>query len=347
MTQNAGRPAADGASSDTLTPTPTLTGEATSGAVVAGTRKPFRLPVKRLLLVLGLVATVYAAVLLIWGDRPGVLLASLGRLLSPTGALAVALCLLGYALRGLRWRLWMAHYGRHFGWLQGMRLYLAGYAFTPTPGNIGEATRGLMLASNPLGGRHSMAIFGAERLADLLCLLLLSLPGLLWLSSHETVRESRAVMPVLAGVGLVLLVLLAAAFWWRAALMKRFAWLQEAGHCLTVQPLVWFGLSLAAWAGQGIAAWLVCRDLGLDITLLTATGFYAVAMVAGALSALPAGLGGTEAVLTGLLVAHSAAPAMALTITVLVRLLTLWLAVAIGVVTLLYSAAIRKEISLR
>jgi glycosyltransferase 2 family protein len=38
---------------------------------------------------------------------------------------------------------------------------------------------------------------------------------------------------------------------------------------------------------------------------------------------------------------------MALTVTVLIRLLTLWLAVAIGVVTLLYSAAIRREISLR
>lgn len=343
MTEGAGRPAADNAPSGSAGPT----GKAADSNGVSGSRAPFRLPVKRLLLVLGLVATVYAAVLLLWGDRPGVVMASLARLVSPTGALAVALCLIGYALRGLRWRLWMAHYGRHFGWLQGLRLYLAGYAFTPTPGNIGEATRGMMLAGNPLGARHSVAIFGAERLADLLCLVLLSLPGLWWLYSHEAVRESRLVMPALMAVGLGLVLLLGALFWWRAALLKRFVWLQEAGHCLTVQPLVWFSLSLVAWAGQGVAAWLVCRDLGIDITLLTTTGFYAVAMVAGALSALPAGLGGTEAVLAGLLVAHGAAPGTALTITVLVRLLTLWLAVAIGVVTLLYSAAISKEISLR
>jgi len=70
-------------------------------------------------------------------------------------------------------------------------------------------------------------------------------------------------------------------------------------------------------------------------------------MVAGALSALPAGLGGTEAVLTGLLVANGASAGVALGITVMARLLTLWLAVAIGVMALLYSAAIRKEISLR
>ena len=70
-------------------------------------------------------------------------------------------------------------------------------------------------------------------------------------------------------------------------------------------------------------------------------------MVAGALSALPAGLGGTEAVLTGLLVAQGATAGDALGITVLARLLTLWLAVAIGVLALLYSAAIAREISFR
>ena len=308
---------------------------------------PFRLPVKQLLLVLGLVATGYAAALLLWGDSPVALTASLARLWSFTGLQAAALCLLGYGLRGLRWRLWMAHYGRHFGWLQGLRLYLAGYAFTPTPGNIGEATRGLMLASNPLGARHSLAIFGAERLADLVCLLLLSLPGVVWLASHDGVKNSLTVMLALAALGLVLLIGLAAALRWQAALRVRFAWLREAGHCLTVRPLVWFSLTLAAWAGQGVAAWLVCRELGVDITLITVTGFYAVAMVAGALSALPAGLGGTEAVLAGLLAAHGASAGTALTVTVLIRLLTLWLAVAIGIATLLYSAAIRRLISLR
>jgi glycosyltransferase 2 family protein len=38
---------------------------------------------------------------------------------------------------------------------------------------------------------------------------------------------------------------------------------------------------------------------------------------------------------------------VALGITLLVRLLTLWLAVAIGAVALLYSAAIKKDISLK
>ena len=303
-----------------------------------------RLPVKQLLLVLGLVATAYAAALLIWGDRPGV---SLARLWSWTGLQAAALCLLNYALRGLRWRLWMAHYGRHFGRLQGLRLYLAGYAFTPTPGNVGEAVRGLMLAHKPLGTAQSLAIFGAERLADLLCLLLLCLPAVAWGLRLGVLQAAPALLLGLLAAGLLVAALvLGLLFRRRAALLQRFAWLQEAWHCLALRPLLWFALPLAAWAAQGAAVWLICRDFGLELALLTAAGCYAVAMVAGALSALPAGLGGTEAVLAGLLVAQSATPAQALIITVLVRLLTLWLAVALGVAALLYSAAIAKDISL-
>ena len=305
-----------------------------------------RLPVRRLLLVLGVVATLYAAVLLIWGDSPKT---SLAVLWSWTGLQAAALCLLNYLLRGIRWRMWMAHYGRDFGWLEGLRLYLAGYAFTPTPGNIGEAVRGLMLARKPLGTAQSLAIFGAERLADLLCLLLLCLPALGWLLGHTAVREVVQASPgVLTGLLATAVIFMFAVLWlllrYRQRLLQRFAWLREAAQCLALRPLLWMGLTLAAWAAQGVAVWLLCSAMDVHMPLLTAIGFYAVAMVAGALSALPAGLGGMEAVLTGLLVAQGAGTPAAIGITVLTRLLTLWLAVAIGMAALLYSAAIRKDI---
>lgn len=307
--------------------------------------RPPALPLKPLLLVLGLAVTAYAAALLVWGDSPRL---AWQRLWSWTGLQAAALCLLSYALRGWRWRLWMAHHGRRFNVLQGLRLYLAGYAFTPTPGNVGEAVRGLMLARNPLGAGQSLAIFGAERLADLLCLLLLSLPAAVWAYERGLLRAAPGWLLGLLAGGLVLAaLLLGLLIRWRERLRQRLGWLRQAGDCLAVRPLLWLALTLAAWAAQGLAVWLICRDAGVALGLLTATGFYAVAMVAGALSALPAGLVGTEAVLTGLLVAHGALPGVAVGITVLVRLLTLWLAVALGLLALLYSAAVAKEISFR
>ena len=301
-----------------------------------------RWPVRRLLLVLGLAATAYALALLFTGTSQRV---SLAVLWSATGLQAAGLCLLSYVLRGLRWRFWMAYHDRHFGWVEGLRLYLAGYAFTPTPGNVGEAMRGLLLAKRPLTPLQSLTIFGAERLADLLCLLLLCVPALLWLVNHPALEGMTGWMAGLALVALLMVAVLMGLVWrHRQRLLQRFGWLQEAWVCLSVRPLVWFGLTLTAWAAQGLAVWLICRAFDVHMMPVTAIAFYAVAMVAGALSALPAGLGSMELVLTGLLVAQSASTAVALNITVLARLLTLWLAVAIGVLALLYSAVVRKDV---
>ena len=303
-----------------------------------------KLPLKPLLLVLGATVTLYAIALVLAGD---ISLASLlMRLASPTGFVAVVLCLLNFVLRGLRWRMWMAHYQRTLGVVQGLRLYLAGYTFTPTPGNVGEAARGLLQTHQPLSPAQSLSIFGAERLADLLCLLLLCLPGLGWLLLQAP-ASWMAWWPAAAlilGLGALLFTVLLRRF--KQGLMQRFTWLQAAWQCLSTRPLIWFSLTLVAWASQGVALWLICGESGLAISVLLASGFYAIAMVGGALAMLPAGLGGMEALLTGLLVSHGATAGVALGITLLVRLLTLWLAVAIGAVALLYSAAIKKDINL-
>lgn len=303
-----------------------------------------KLPLKPLLLVLGGAVSLYAIALVLAGDIAlGQLLM---RLASPTGLLSVALCLLNFVLRGLRWRLWMAHYQRSLGVLEGLRLYLAGYTFTPTPGNIGEAARGMLLAHQPLSPAQSLSIFGAERLADLLCLLLLCLPGVGWLmlQAPESLMAWWPVALITIGLGMGLTTVLFLRF--KQRLFLRLTWLRAAWQCLSTRPLIWFSLTLVAWASQGVALWLICGESGLAISVLLASGFYAIAMVGGALAMLPAGLGGMEALLTSLLVSHGATAGVALGITLLVRLLTLWLAVAIGAVALLYSAAIKKDINL-
>jgi uncharacterized membrane protein YbhN (UPF0104 family) len=306
----------------------------------ASVRPAPRLPIKPLLLVLALAATAYAVALAVLGE--GSSLNTAQRLWSLAGLQALLLCLLNYLLRGLRWRLWMAHYQRPLGVLEGLRLYLAGYTFTPTPGNIGEAARGLLLARNPLSAAQSLAIFGAERLADLFCLLLMCLPLLGWLGAQAGPGLSMGVVFVATGAALALVVTLLK---FQKRLLLRFSWLHDAWQCLATRPLVWLGLTGVAWAAQGLAVWVLCRDAGLSIAPLHAAGAYALAMVGGALSLLPAGLGGMEVLLTALLVAHGASAALALGITVLVRVVTLWLAVAIGAMALFYSAAIRREIS--
>lgn len=301
---------------------------------------PARFSIKRTLVVCALVAVAYSLALLLLGEGVPAMPVQLW---SGTGLLALLLCLTNYLLRGWRWCLWMAFMGRPMPLLAGLRRYLVGYVFTPTPGNLGEALRGTLLAQRPLSATQSLSIFGAERVADLSALLILCLPALIWWWRH------MPALPPWVGwgsglVALVLVLLAAVLLKSRVVAIQRWVWLGTSLACLRHRAVLWMGLTLGAWLSQGVAVYLLCRLMGLELALLTAVGFYAVAMVAGALSALPAGLGGTELALSGLLVLHGADATSALIITFVARILTLWLAVAIGMVAMAYSLLIAKDI---
>lgn len=77
--------------------------------------------------------------------------------------------------------------------------------------------------------------------------------------------------------------------------------------------------------------YLIADSLRIGISLATGVGIYAIAVLAaGALSFLPGGLGGTEAVMGVLLIAFGTDSATAVAITLLCRIATLWFAVALG-----------------
>src|SRR5262249_14423247 len=89
-------------------------------------------------------------------------------------------------------------------------------------------------------------------------------------------------------------------------------------------------LSVVSWVFACLACLLVLQGLGLDTTLRAATFLYAFASLAGAVSMLPGGLGVAEGSLAGLLVALGAPLPEAAAGTLLIRVATLWFAVALG-----------------
>ena len=271
-----------------------------------------------------------------WGDPQAPSVWS--GLMSRDGALAAALCLFSYVLRGQRWRLWVAACGHPTPWRRGLRVYLAGYCLTPTPGNVGEAARGLLMRPSPLPVSTSVAVFAAERWQDLLALVLLAVPALLW----SPFESSGLVVMVVCALVMSLIWLSMQNLSWQWCLrlipaqVKHVLGLAQAQQCLQHQAGLTWCLTLLAWSAQGLAVWLMCRHHGVLADALQATSWYAMSMVAGALTTLPAGLGGTEASLVGLLTQQGVSTSLALLLTMQVRLLTLWLAVAIGLLALVY-----------
>ncbi len=260
--------------------------------------------------------------------------------------IALAMSLVNYGLRFVRWQMYLAQLGHRVDWLPSLRIYLSGFALTTTPGKAGEAFRGVLLKQRYVPFPATFAAFVSERLSDLVAVVLLTLLGL------SQYPQARGI--VLAGVVGIVVVLICRSS--QTVLDKLHGWASErdgklmafiahttnmlgdARRCHSPGLLAMATLiSVVAWGAEALAFYWVLNWLGADISLTFAVFVYALSMLAGALSFLPGGLGGAEAVMVSLLVLKGMATPAAVAATVFIRLATLWFAVVIGLVALIKS----------
>ncbi len=258
--------------------------------------------------------------------------------------IALALSLVNYSLRFVRWQLYLSALGHSMPTVPSGLIYIAGFALTTTPGKAGEMLRGVFLKVRDMPYTHSTAAFLSERLSDLVAIVLLSLVGIFLYP-----QGSITVMVGVIGVGIGLLLLsrknwlmaLAERVFQRTGRIARNAHhllvlLVEACCCHTPRLLLSATvLSLVAWSAEAYAFHLVLHWMGIKVSIPFAFSVYALAMLAGAISFLPGGLGGAEAVMVGLLIWAGMPEAQAVAATVIIRFATLWFAVALGVLVLL------------
>lgn len=250
---------------------------------------------------------------------------------------ALVLSLVNYALRFRRWQGYMAAMGHELPTLAHLQIYVAGFALTVTPGKAGEALRCVMLKRHGVAYRDSIAALFSERLSDLSAVVILCLFGL---AAYPSVRPAAMLGAGLA-IGLLLLTgngHLSAWLARRAAEQPSRRWSARAADVLgsarrCQRPaLLLRGLGLAGvgWLAEGLAFALILRAMDMPIGWTDAVLVFSFSMLAGALSLIPGGLGSTESVMLGLLVLLGAEASSAAAATVLIRLCTLWFAVALG-----------------
>lgn len=274
-----------------------------------------------------------------WVDLDEVV-ASARQLDMATWILVLALSLVNYLLRFGRWHIYLRDLGHSVPVIRHLAIYVAGFALTATPGKVGEGVRAILL--RPFGARieRSLSILMAERLLDLMAISLLAILLLL-----APMPEARW-LPLIGG-GITLLLL-------AAMHPVALTWLERFSQTLPSERLRSLGarlpgfrrdlttlirgrllagglaIGLIAWLAEGIGLYLVTDALGLQIGLGAAIGIYATAMLAGALTFLPGGLGSADATMTALLIFAGAPMPAAVAVTILVRLATLWFAIALG-----------------
>ena len=253
------------------------------------------------------------------------------------GALVLSFSTLNYALRFGRWQYYLNRLGYRVPLTSSLHYYLASFAFTITPGKLGEGVRSFYLRPHGVPYAASFSALFVERLFDLTATLILATLGVVYFGRYLPL----VAVPV-AGIIVSLLLLNSAAFrgWFRKLGIKRFAGvldtLDAAASLSRGRLLVTgLGLSLLGWGAEATAFYVVVTKLGLELPLVATFGIYGLAISIGALSFLPGGLGGTEATMILLLGVTGASTADAGAATILLRLATLWFAVLIGIVATL------------
>lgn len=257
-------------------------------------------------------------------------------------ALVLTLSLLNYALRYWRWEWYLRKlsgaslpHGRHLAY------YVSGFALSTTPGKAGETVRSLYLKQHGVSYKHTLSTFFVERFQDLLTIVLMASAAAFLFDGYGLVVALTAVvvlgcLPVLhSPVILGRLDKLSNSLSDRARnfLLHLVDLLKSSAVLLKNKEFVGGMLiGITAWVAEGVGLWYLLECLGQDVDLLAAISIYGVAVLVGAISFLPGGLGSTEAVMGLLLIASGVPEPVAIAATLICRIATLWFAVFIGLV---------------
>lgn len=286
----------------------------------------------------------------LWGGWREVA-AALAKVSLPLLLALLALSLANYGLRFLRWQYYLKRFAHHVPHWTSLRIYLGGFALTTTPGKAGEALRSVLLQPHAVPYPHSLAALLAERLGDLVAILLLASIGL------AAYPQGQFVVLLVAAIVVVAMLLMQRRSWlerldrwfirrFHGRVGKLLSGLVEtvlhSSRLFTV-PLFSYSivLGLVAWGAEGLAFYYLAQALGADLGLANALFIYAFAMLVGAVSFLPGGLGGAEITMVTLLLLHDMPQGDAVAATVIIRLATLWFAVLLGALALLPGRSVR------
>ena len=254
-------------------------------------------------------------------------------------ALVVFFALASYLVRFIRWMVYVKPLQKDIGITKHFFIYFSAFALTTTPAKSGEMIRSIYLAPLGIPYGKSVAAFFSERVLDLVAILLLAymvlifsfdqykswlfLGGLFLLTLFYLLRSS-----VLSKMGAKVL---------KGRSKKMVLDFTDSvkdnfsNHTLAKA----FPLSILAWSIQSFSLVIVAYAFGFEANMLLLMGIYCISILAGALSFIPGGVGVAEGAMSILLISIGMDPSLAIITSIIVRALTLWLAVGVGVVCML------------
>ncbi len=232
---------------------------------------------------------------------------------------------------------------------------MSGLVMSVTPGKMGELIKSYLvkeITGDPIS--KSAPIILAERITDFISLILLALLG-------AFVFDYGQIIIILTGIIFILITIAMGnekiadrtlLFLEGFKFFKRFIpKLQKAyqSSIILLKPKPFYSmifLSLFSWFFECFGFYIILVNFNIAISLFEATFIYAFATIIGALTMLPAGLGVTDGSLVFLISGAGASKEIAVAATFIVRVVTLWFAVLLGIAAVLFYAKRYRHIQI-
>ncbi|MCK0142391.1 lysylphosphatidylglycerol synthase transmembrane domain-containing protein [Aliiroseovarius sp. F20344] len=267
-------------------------------------------------------------------------------------AALLALSLVNYLFRGLRWHIFARKLGLPTGLFQNLRHFLGGFAMSVTPGRLGELVRMRWLRRETgWSFERTAPLVLVDRASDLTAMALIL--GLALAFSTTGIA---------GGLPVTILALIAA---FAATRPRLLAWFATMGHRVTGRfARLWAKVRRAAhslsaftsptlmavaaivgvigWIAEGYAFHLLLMWMGADIGFAKAVAIFVFSTLAGGLTGAPGGVGGAEAAMIALLALEGVPLEVSLPATAIIRVTTLWFAIGLGL--LIFPIAERKSL---
>ncbi len=256
--------------------------------------------------------------------------------------LLLALSLVNYGFRGLRWHLFGRALGLPTSVGQDMRHFVGGFAMSVTPGRVGELVR-MRWIRRETGWpfERTAPLVLVDRAADLIAMAVLMAAALV-----------ISAAPVGGAIPVIILALVVAVLATRPTMLRGcatlgyrltgwfprlFARIRSASKSLgafqnpTVLAVATV-LGIIGWAAEGYAFFLLLDWLGANVTISFAIAVFLFSTLAGGLTGSPGGVGGAEATMIGLLMIEHIPLEISIPATLIIRVTTLWFAVLLGLI---------------
>lgn len=250
-----------------------------------------------------------------------------------------------YISRFFKWEYYLKIIDVKLHKLDSLSIFMSGLIMSVTPGKMGELLKSYLVKQvNGTSISKTAPIVFAERATDFLSLTIIALTGAYFYDYGKNIIIIIG-LTILTGL---LIISNKRLFYKILSLFSNISFISKhtikistaydsSSKLLSITPLLLMTLlSIVSWGFECFGYYLILTNFEIEIDILWAFFSYSFATIVGALSMLPGGLGVTEGSLTLMLVQKGLSEHSAFAATFIVRAVTLWFAVLVGAISVLF-----------